>query len=1053
MKKTICILLICILLSGITVFAASEPAGYTYTTESFSDEIIIPVTDTTGLWTESSAVASHDGRTHIFSNAAGDTVTFEFDKVKKGNYELYYWLMPHSKYGKKFSLEISHNGKTTERSLSAQINADETVAPGWVSLGVFDLSGSADEKLFITNPGGVLRANAVKLVPTDKAVTEEDINAGPKVELPEGLTLESFANEIVIPYTETTGRWTTSSAVPGYDGGTHLYSDKAGATLTFKIENIEPGNYEMYYWVMPHFRNFSNVDMTLHHNGKMDDFMVRQAFGDLETPAWSYLGVFDFSGDGNESAKILNRVGIIRTSAIKLVPTDKAVTEIPENAKIKDVPTDPGTPLSAYQPDAEREAFLTSVSGAPDANYTLLFEESFDTPINPDIWHYRLDERNGGKNMAMNVFTHDGRMYHNVEYKDINGVDTITGGGIISNKLFGYGYYEFKGKLTNVTGGIHSAFWLHGASASDYTKNIENLHTQELDFEFNSDRPNVACNYYCTIGTKVGFYNDILDGFNINEEHVYGLEWLPDRINYYVDGELVFSKNGKEAFLHYSQQFMWITTLAWESGDTLADKSKLPAENSFDYAKFYAKPLKDINLLGASEFEYNDNPDYATAPLPLQNPVAWGETGDIDASIVERNDEFAVGGNHVLAHRGDKDYKVTTFQKLYHIPNGLHNFEAHVMSSGGQKEAKIRLSGFDGEKIAEIGIPQTDRMTKITLDGIEVKDNQLTVEIISDAKAGQWIMLDNPSFYAIDGDVVDKHRPYTTKYENVSLGEMYVKTIHDKGFSSTGTWNNSTLVGYLNTNTSYSYEEDGPASAKFEIDVPKDGLFNICFYKLIHENTGKNCHVFYTVNGANKKETGIDLTTGETGWEVLGTESLKKGDKVTVQIDKDYGGLLRASSAAITSTEMMPVEDVLILELGDRYVWTFGEKLSVDANNPDVRPKTVNDRTMVPIRFIAEALGATVTYVEETRGIVIELNGNRIIMNVGSNIMAVNGVQKSLDTPPFVENGRTLVPVRAISEGLGKTVTWIPDRFVVIGDKAYPSDEEMFKQIEQFDKQ
>ena len=1020
---------------------APQPSG---------EEILIPVTATVGEWTDSTIVPNYDGNAHMYTLNANDSATFKIEGVKPGNYECFYWLLPHVKNGKKFTVNVHHNGKITANSFFARITEDETVAPHWESVGVVDIAGIEGEEVVVTNPGGILRVGGIKLTPTNKPLSASTTAVTEEV-LPEGLTRETFAGEIVIPYTETTGSWRETSSVAGYNGGSHLYAEVLNATMTFKIPAVTPSNYEIYYWVMPHTRNTTYIDLTVHHNGKSSTLLLKERFGESEVPGWRSMGVFDLKGDGNESVVLLNNGGIIRGSAIKIVPTDKPLTVLPE--KFVDTVKDPREPLKPWQPDAEKEAFLSSVAGAPNPRYTLMFADEFDGPISMDTWHYRLDEKNGGKNLAANAYAYDGRMYHDVVYTPIAGEEIITGAGIISNKLFGYGYYEFKGTLDNSTGGLHSAFWVHGSSDSEYTKDIANLHTQELDFEFNSDRPYVACNYYCSIRAKLGFYNQIMEGFNTNEEHIYGLEWLPDRVNYYVDGELVFSKNGEEAHLHYAQQFLWITSLAWETGDTPADKAKLPMQNSFDYVRYYAMPLKDINLLGASEFEYNDNPDYGTAPVTLQNPIAWGEIGDKDASKLERNDELAATGNHVLAHRSDKDYKVTTFQTLYFIPNGTHNFEVYAMSSGGQNEAKIRISDFDGTTTKEIDIPKSDKMVKLTLDGIEVKDNQVTVEFISDAKADQWILLDNPSFYAVDGEVVDKHRPYITKYENVFLGEMYTQTIHDKGFKSDGIWNKSTLAGYLNSNTAYSYAEDGPASATFTIEAPKDGLFNIRFYKLIHENTGTNCHVFYEVNGQNRKDTGLDLTQGAAGWEILGTENLKKGDIVTVTIDKEYGGLIRSSAAALTSTNMLSVEDVLILELGDRYVWTFGEKLQIDQNNPDIRPKTVNDRTMVPIRFIAEALGATVSYIEETEEIVIELGENRITLKVGSNIMTVNGAQKTLDAAAFVEEGRTLVPVRAVSEGLGKTVTWVPDKYIIIGDIAYANDADMFAQIDAFDKQ
>ena len=92
---------------------------------------------------------------------------------------------------------------------------------------------------------------------------------------------------------------------------------------------------------------------------------------------------------------------------------------------------------------------------------------------------------------------------------------------------------------------------------------------------------------------------------------------------------------------------------------------------------------------------------------------------------------------------------------------------------------------------------------------------------------------------------------------------------------------------------------------------------------------------------------------------------------------------------------------------------------------------------MVPIRFIAESLGAEVSYNDETREIVIQMKGNEVVLKVDSNIMKVNGKEISLDASAYLEDGRTLVPVRAISEGLGKKVSYIDGGYVIIGDKEY----------------
>lgn len=90
----------------------------------------------------------------------------------------------------------------------------------------------------------------------------------------------------------------------------------------------------------------------------------------------------------------------------------------------------------------------------------------------------------------------------------------------------------------------------------------------------------------------------------------------------------------------------------------------------------------------------------------------------------------------------------------------------------------------------------------------------------------------------------------------------------------------------------------------------------------------------------------------------------------------------------------------------------------------DVPPMIINDRTMVPLRAIFESLGATVDWNGDTRTVTSSLNGTSVNLTVDDYTMYVNGQAVSLDAPACIVDGRTLVPVRAISEAYGANVTW-----------------------------
>jgi hypothetical protein len=79
---------------------------------------------------------------------------------------------------------------------------------------------------------------------------------------------------------------------------------------------------------------------------------------------------------------------------------------------------------------------------------------------------------------------------------------------------------------------------------------------------------------------------------------------------------------------------------------------------------------------------------------------------------------------------------------------------------------------------------------------------------------------------------------------------------------------------------------------------------------------------------------------------------------------------------------------------------------------------------MVPLRAISEALGAVVNWDAKTKTITIVKQGHRIVLTLNSTLAVVNGEQKSMDTTPVIKNNRTMVPLRYAGEFLGARVNW-----------------------------
>lgn len=123
----------------------------------------------------------------------------------------------------------------------------------------------------------------------------------------------------------------------------------------------------------------------------------------------------------------------------------------------------------------------------------------------------------------------------------------------------------------------------------------------------------------------------------------------------------------------------------------------------------------------------------------------------------------------------------------------------------------------------------------------------------------------------------------------------------------------------------------------------------------------------------------------------------------------------------------IPVDNTkneIVLTIGKKDALIFGE-----TRTNDVAPVIRNERTMLPSRFIAESLGATVEWNEEKQLVTIKGKNEKdediiILITIGAAYSSVNGESIKLDSPAFIENDRTYTPIRFISEQLGANVDW-----------------------------
>jgi len=176
-----------------------------------------------------------------------------------------------------------------------------------------------------------------------------------------------------------------------------------------------------------------------------------------------------------------------------------------------------------------------------------------------------------------------------------------------------------------------------------------------------------------------------------------------------------------------------------------------------------------------------------------------------------------------------------------------------------------------------------------------------------------------------------------------------------------------------------------------------------------------------------------------------GTVSVNYGDSKTFTITPSYGykisnvkvdGKSIGPTASYTFTnitqdhtieatfEKQITEIVIILQIGSKYFTVNGETRTLDSP-----PIIKNNRTLLPIRAVVEALGGTVSWDAAERKVTITLSSTTIELWIGKSTAKVNGVNTPIDPTnpkvvPEIINSRTMLPLRFVTENLGCTVEW-----------------------------
>ena len=151
------------------------------------------------------------------------------------------------------------------------------------------------------------------------------------------------------------------------------------------------------------------------------------------------------------------------------------------------------------------------------------------------------------------------------------------------------------------------------------------------------------------------------------------------------------------------------------------------------------------------------------------------------------------------------------------------------------------------------------------------------------------------------------------------------------------------------------------------------------------------------------------------GWEFAGWSGSATGAANPLALTMDDN----KSVLATFEKSVDPNQHIITLSVGSMVAHLDGQVVTLDTP-----PVIVSGRTLVPLRPIIEGLGGGITWVSETRSVEVEFNGTTLLLQIGNRTAVVNGKAVQMNVPATIMNGRTMLPVRFVSENLGADVQW-----------------------------
>lgn len=137
--------------------------------------------------------------------------------------------------------------------------------------------------------------------------------------------------------------------------------------------------------------------------------------------------------------------------------------------------------------------------------------------------------------------------------------------------------------------------------------------------------------------------------------------------------------------------------------------------------------------------------------------------------------------------------------------------------------------------------------------------------------------------------------------------------------------------------------------------------------------------------------------------------------------------MMTAINNAVNAMEEEQISEktVITMQIDNPKMTINGTETNIDDNG--TAPVIRDDRTLLPIRAFVEGIGGKVSWDGDTKIATLEYGDTKIELVIDSPVATLNGNERTLDTTPVIINDRTFLPIRFIAESFGYTVEWNGD--------------------------